>query len=259
MRFINWFGALIPFALLSLSALGQPSPISQGAKGTVNAGQLPPGVVVEKVASRSAGENAGLQEADVIFKWSYANVQGIVGSPFDLAQVELEQGPRGVVKLIGQRGAETRTWMIGAGEWGISARPNFPASLLLAYNKGHHPETTDDPAQAAEIWHDALSAADTYPSSWLSSWILFHAANILVEKKAWSQADSFFDRSLQKAEHASPYIKAQILKPWSRIFIIRSDWANAENLCKRALEESRESGSREPCYSKLYGLARKNA
>src|SRR5437868_13577424 len=66
------------------------------------------GVVIEHVEKGSAGEKAGMTPGDLILAWSRAPVKAKIDSPFDFAEVEIEQGSRGAVNLEGRRGSEQK-------------------------------------------------------------------------------------------------------------------------------------------------------
>src|ERR1700761_9027269 len=104
------FNIIIAFIILSSSLNGQPTSSPADLVSRTNANQIPPGVVVEKIDKGSAGERAGLKESDVIVKWTRDDAYGSIDSPFDVTLVELEQGPRGNVTLIGLRGKDTFSW-----------------------------------------------------------------------------------------------------------------------------------------------------
>jgi CHAT domain-containing protein/tetratricopeptide (TPR) repeat protein len=83
-----------------------------------------PGVVIEEIPKGSALEKAGLQVGDVILSWERlpnppANPEGARGeirSPFDWMWVEIEQAPRGVVVLRGERRGGALEVLLPAGE-----------------------------------------------------------------------------------------------------------------------------------------------
>src|SRR5213595_1095699 len=83
----------VPVLLLTLPALS-PAQTQSSERG----------VVVEQVDKGSEAEKAGLQAGDVILAWSHSELRGNIESPFDLAEVETEQRPRGAVLLEGLRG-----------------------------------------------------------------------------------------------------------------------------------------------------------
>src|SRR5215471_18679532 len=95
--------------------------------------QVRAGVVVEDAAKNSEAEKAGIQQGDILLRWSRGDAKGEIQSPFDLSMIEIEQAPRGNVTLEGFRDAEKRLWTLGPDDWGIRARPNLPQNFLSTY------------------------------------------------------------------------------------------------------------------------------
>src|ERR1035437_4799692 len=94
-----------------------------------------PGVVVVGVTKGSEAEKAGLQAGEVILAWSRSDSHGNIESPFDLNEIEIEQGPRGSVLLEGLRGRDKQTWRMGPNDWGLTLLPAFTAAPLAGYQK----------------------------------------------------------------------------------------------------------------------------
>src|SRR3954451_16373185 len=59
------------------------------------------GVVVELCATGSESEKAGLKKGDRLLMWSRGGAEGELRSPFELAEIEREQRPRGPVTIRG--------------------------------------------------------------------------------------------------------------------------------------------------------------
>src|SRR5580765_320867 len=115
------------------------------------------GVVVEEVAKNSAAEKAGLQKDDVLLAWHRADATGNIESPFDVSNLTIEQGPRGVVSLKGSRGSEESIWILEPAFWGLKTRPNLPQSLLLSYLENRKLTQSGKWTEAAEQWRTAAS------------------------------------------------------------------------------------------------------
>src|SRR5262245_17459396 len=88
------------------------------------------GVVVEAATKNFEGDHDGIHAGNVILAWSCGTERGEIQSPFDLADVEMEQAQRCAVVLEGMRAGERKTWTLGANSWRISVRPVLPQSLL---------------------------------------------------------------------------------------------------------------------------------
>jgi hypothetical protein len=165
--------------LTGLPILAQAS--SAVDTSTSCAAELGDGVVVESVAKNSEGERAGLAEGDIILSWSRGDAKGHISSPFDLADAETEQEPRGRVTLEGSRGEARQSWVVGPDTWGIQARPTLPPALLAIYREGQELAKAEKFGEAAERWRAAAAEGTKFRCVWLSPWVLFHAAENLVE------------------------------------------------------------------------------
>jgi S1-C subfamily serine protease len=98
--------------LFSHPSFGQVPTYPNEAAGSCT--ELKPGVVVESVGKNSEAEKAGLAEGDVILSWNRGELNGEIRSPFDLAEAEIEQGPRSQVGLRGH----AQQPRFGPGRWG---------------------------------------------------------------------------------------------------------------------------------------------
>src|SRR5882762_1221933 len=81
------------------------------------------GVAVELVEQGEAAEVAGLQVGDQIVEWSRGGSGATIESPFDWAEVLIEQAPRGSVTLKGWRRGQQMTWSLGLRRWGLVVEP----------------------------------------------------------------------------------------------------------------------------------------
>ena len=103
-----------------------------------------PGVVVEEVRAGFAAEKAGIEPGDLLLSWQRsasppANPESARGdflSPFDLLAVELEQAPRGQLRVSARRAGELFAADMPPGEWRLSARPRLAKGELQSYLEG---------------------------------------------------------------------------------------------------------------------------
>ncbi len=101
---------------------------SQTAVSAAEELRVLPGVVIEEIPKGSALEKAGLQVGDVIFSWERlpnppVNPEGSSGkidSPFDWMWLEIEQVPRGVVRLSCVRKGRVALANVSEGYWGAT-------------------------------------------------------------------------------------------------------------------------------------------
>jgi CHAT domain-containing protein/Tfp pilus assembly protein PilF len=225
-----------------MSAAGQTTPCAD----------LKPGIVVESIAKKSEGDKAGLAEGDVILAWIQGDREGDIGSPFDLAAAEVERSPRGPVTLQGTRGTTKQVWVLGQERWDVGTRPNLPRDLLALYSEGAKSGNT-----TGAVGQFRTAAANAVPDrcTWLSSWLLLHAAEAMANARQWKESDHLYSAALAQAPAAGPAIKAQILQSWAGTFVQRSDWASAETYYQQAVALQREADSEKLSLAKsLSGL-----
>jgi CHAT domain-containing protein/tetratricopeptide (TPR) repeat protein len=200
-----------------------------------------PGAVVERVTKNLVGDKAGIQEGDVILHWSRGEAKGTVISPFDLSEIEIEQGAQGTLTLEVTRGAETRSCVMERGAWGLITRPNIPEKLLSIYRTGRSLADQGKASDAAEQWREA--ATQSTQSAWLRAWFLFKAAELFSEAKKWKESDENYLASIEQAKETGPTVMATLLQAWAQTFQQRSDWGNAEKYYLQAITESRRRGA----------------
>jgi CHAT domain-containing protein/Tfp pilus assembly protein PilF len=195
-----------------------------------------PGIVVESVAKHSEGDKAGLSEGDLILAWSRAQSRGEIRSPFDLTNVEIEQGPRGQVILEGLRGEVKQSWTMGSSTWGIFIRPNLPEKLLTIYSEAQELAKAKKFDQAEQAWR---KASDQGRCPDLSAWFLFHAASFPADARQWKDADPLYQDSVGRAPQDAPNVRATILRAWANTFRLRNALSSARKYEEQALEQAR--------------------
>lgn len=184
------------------------------------------GAVVESVAAESAADKAGLRNGDLVQAWSRDQSKGKINSPFDLSWIEMEEGPRGAVTLVGSRNNQKHKWALAAGSWGLKTRPNFSGDMLTSYQHNEELATGGRALEAAAGWERAAEARPY--SRWLTCWILFHAAERLEDSRQWDTADRIFQKALRIASVTGPEIVVQLFQARAHGAERRSDWNKAE-------------------------------
>src|SRR5437899_2390493 len=142
-------------------------------------GELKQGLVVEDVAKGSDAEKMGFVAGDVILSWTRGDRHGLMESPFDLLEVEIEELPRGPVRLVGLTGTTGKSWVwptqvawIQEGAWGLTVRPNFTGSLLTGHQAGRVAASAGQNTEATERWQTTAREAENeaFPR-WLAGWV----------------------------------------------------------------------------------------
>jgi CHAT domain-containing protein len=232
-------GSVAVTVVLAVLSLAPP------AEGWVRQSGPTAGVVVEEVAKESPAQKAGIEPGDLILSWSReaappANPQGAFGSiqsPFDLAAVEIEEAPRGVVTLSGRRGASTATWALPPGSSGLTVRPALSEELLALYEDGKKRITTKEIAAGVAAWRGAAEEAKEEGKRWLAAWFLSKVGSALGELLRWSEADAAYGEAVEQVEQGRLWaIAAHLLREWGATFEKRSEWSRAQDCFRRSLE-----------------------
>ncbi len=177
-------------AAVSLSWPAQPSP-------------SPAGVVVERVKAGWPAEAAGIRPGDVLLSWSRAAnppanpspAQGDLLTPFEISQVEIEQSPRGGIRIHGLRGGQRLAFDLPPQGWGIAARPPLPESVVKTYLGGQRQIDTDGTRRGLDLWRDAAAALAGARRSGDAAWLYSRIAEVAARtrdraaaRRAWELA-----------------------------------------------------------------------
>jgi len=222
--------------LATVSAWAQTS-IPENAAGSCFASGVAHGLVVERVDKDSEGLKAGLMEGDVILSWTRGEMNGDMGSPFDLSEIETEQEPRGQVTLVGTRRGREQKWVLGPDDWRIHARPTLPAALLASYTTGQQLAGAGKLSDATNSWRAAADESQKYQCSWLAPWFLFHAADAFGDAGKWGDSGDLYQESLSRAPGIGTQVRLQILKALAGARKNQTDLANAVKFAQQAQAE----------------------
>lgn len=196
------------------------------------------GAIIEEVAPASSAERAGAQPGDRILAWSQPAGAGKrrIATPFDLTTVEVEQAPRGPLRLAGTRGGQRRDWSIAPGVWGITARPVLTGELLTLYEEGREKVRAGDRRGGAARWRIAAVRTRAAGDPVCAAWFLWKAAQALADAHLATEAESAFAAAtglLDRAGEAAA--AAHVLRNWATQLELRSDWRRSAELFARAL------------------------
>lgn len=261
---------------LTLAVVGAP-----GAAGPEGSSPPASGLVVEAVLPGSTADRAGLAAEDVLVSWTRepapANPRpaaGALESSFDLADVLLEQAPRGRVALRGRRGSEDRTWILPGGFPAhladIEAAPVLSGELRSLYDRAREAERSS--TTPAESWHElALAAKAQGARSW-SAWFLVRSARALARAGHRREAYAAYEAALALLDepHRPTAAAAQVLREaaelaqrddeeaWERSLgylqralaldrkLARESLAESSTLTRWAVTETESSGAQDP-------------
>lgn len=158
----------------------------------------PRGIVVEEVATGFAGEKAGIRPGDLLLSWVRAaaapanpvEARGDIGSPFDFADTELEQAPRGVLQLIGMRGGERYSLVVPPGRWAITVRPQFPPLTVGKYQRAKALIADGDTDEGVAVWREMAAHAENAGDWELAAWLFFRVGETLANARRWDEAQA---------------------------------------------------------------------
>jgi len=170
---------------------------------------------VDEVAPGSEIEKAGLQTGDVLSRWERlpsppANpepAQGVLDSPFDWMELEVEQAHRGPVILQGERDGERRTWHVAAGEWNVHfnqerrgrsrARPVLSPQETSLYQQAQARIRRRELAAGIAVWRRLAARVPPRQSDPVRCWLLLRIGEVWGGTGQWRRAQEAF----QEATH----------------------------------------------------------
>lgn len=239
-------------SMLRILSLGLLVILRPGAPAAA-AEREPAGLAVESVKPRSVSARAGLEPGDVLLSWSCAAsppiapelASGSLRTPFDLLPLEIEEAPRRAVTLRGRRGNEERAWTLGAGEWGLAARPDLPRDLAALDLEARARAEAGDLAASWRSWRSAAESARSAGDGRLAGWFLSRLAAALAQAEKWPEADAAYEEALAVLERESAHAAAaHLLRGWGETFERRGDWDAAIERYEKALALDRAAAAK---------------
>lgn len=212
--------------------------------------QPPPahGVVVEQVEPGSSAEKAGLRTGDLIVSWFRRGARGEIDSPLDLAEVSIQQSPRGPLTLEGMSDAEKRAWLVSRettgrpaqvlNPWGLDCRPVLPPDILTTYRHAAELAQTGAWAETAQNLERAANSIRESDSLNVGPWLLSQAGEVWAQAGRSKEAYDAYEEAIRRASDGRS--KTILLLASGDLGRIRNDSSHAEDCYTRALAESRK-------------------
>ena len=204
------------------------------------------GVVVEAVATAAAGETAGVQPGDVLRSWVRAaappanpeEARGEIGSPFDFADIEMEQAPRGDVTLSGTRDGKSFAVRVPLGAWEITVRPQLVAPQLSAYEEGKRLIAAKEIDRGIAAWRELAAQSSNANDPVLAAWLFLRVGDTLGAARNFDEAHAAYRTALEaiKAHRDQPIIPARIWDADAAAFERQNDFRNADAGYRLALQ-----------------------
>ena len=189
-------------SLLAITSIALTVSSSAWAAINLQASAVSRAVIVEDVARGAAGDKAGIQPGDVLRRWLVSSTsretRGEITSPFALSEIELEQGPRGDVVIVGTRaGRPFEATLVGT-DWKITVRPEMDDSVLAAYHEAKKLIDAQDIDRAARVFRDL--AAKTSKNPRLAAWFFVRLAELLAQFGNAQDAQSAYRSAVDVAK-----------------------------------------------------------
>jgi len=252
----------IQLGALLLMAAGLAAPAGARPVPRETAGQ---GLVVEEVAPEGAAARAGIAPGDVLLTWERAaappaNPQpasGLLSSPFDLAEVESEEAPRGTLRLSGLHQGTARVWEIPLGKWDLIASPRLRGRQLREYQLGRKSIAAGKITAGLARWRrlaTTLAAGELERAAWL----LRRLAKVQAQKGAWADARATYETILSDLGSRCPLgVVSQLRAELAVVMREAGELQPAADLLRQALEARRALAAESVTESLLLGsLAR---
>ncbi|MCG8454928.1 MAG: tetratricopeptide repeat protein, partial [Holophagales bacterium] len=205
----------------------------------------PGGIVIERLEEGSAAHVAGLRSGDVLRSWrrspSAATELGPAGgelrTPFDLAEVELEQMPRGAIELAGSRGGDELRVELPPGVWKLSVRPRFAGDALVLYGQMEESLEASEAEEALRVAGELADLLRQGRGGVAASWVYLRLATGATEGRHRETAERAFGAALREAEASGEDLAvSEITHAWAAFHRDRSDFDQAEARFREAME-----------------------
>ena len=217
------------------------------AQEAIDTEQGPMGVVIEEVGEGSTLAEAGLRPGDVVRAWERlpsppANSEadsGEIESIFDWMWIEVEQAPRGTVKLLGEREGVERLFEVAMGKWGGNVRPRLPDRVLAVYTKGQEKVEAGEIEEGVELWSELTQLGGATSDGQLRNWIQLRIGEAYAEARDWEQALEAYRAALEDVE--APAAEVAVWGRIGRAYLRQSEFGQAEASYQSALEIAKAS------------------
>jgi CHAT domain-containing protein/Tfp pilus assembly protein PilF len=189
MRRVWWLG----FLLLGFGCQGHET--TEEARLAAEGSPVAPGVVVEVVPEGTALYKAGIRPGDILLSWKrLANppanpepAEGELLSPFDFHHLRLEQAPRGVVEIVGERDGVGKLWAVESGSWRVAeVQPRWVREYADLFRKGKRLIAERKVEKGVVVWGQLRRLLQRERSNRAKLWVDFE----LIKRSLMEVGDS---------------------------------------------------------------------
>ena len=218
--------------LCGLGLLAYAGSPSRGARGAPNQ----TGPVVERVEPGGAAARAAVRRGDVLLAWKRAASSGELRTPFDLWRVEIEQAPRGVVRLTGLREGRPVSFELSPRSWRMTTRPALPSPLLESYLAGSREIEASRVARGLAAWRDLAARWSKDGRTEDAVWLTVRMADVAARAGRPTEALDAYPAALRLASSADPWTRLNLLDLYGSALLRRSQLDRAAAEYRKALE-----------------------
>jgi CHAT domain-containing protein/Tfp pilus assembly protein PilF len=221
-----------------------------GSERPGSALEIRAGVVIEELAKGSAGEKAGLRAGDVLLAWERAanppanpeKAEGTVESVFDWTWVEVEQGPRAPVRVVGERDGSRFTVELTMLNWGIQVRPRLNEDALRAYAGGRAAISSKELDKGLALWDSLAESAATANEVQIACWVNLQSGNALAATGRLKEALVVYDAARTLAQTTrNILVEAAVWNATAKAFESQDRYKEAEQAYASALRLREET------------------
>jgi CHAT domain-containing protein/tetratricopeptide (TPR) repeat protein len=200
-------------------------------------------VIVDEVARGSAGEQGGVRPGDLLHSWvreaappaNPHDAHGELGSPFDLLDVEMEQAPRGEVRLSGTREGAPFSVVVPPGAWGISVRPYLREPILSVYERGKVLLVAGN-NEGLAAWRELARQLKDHDGE-LAAWLFVKIGDTLAGARRWDDAHTAYAAAMDAAKaRGTPVVLAALWDTEGMTFERQNEFARADAAYREALQ-----------------------
>ncbi|HEV7785903.1 MAG TPA: tetratricopeptide repeat protein, partial [Thermoanaerobaculia bacterium] len=175
-----------------------------------------PGVVVESLGLQGVGARAGLHAGDVLLSGrrpaappaNPREAEGNLGSCSDVAEVEVEEAPRGPVEIRMQRRGKASTVQLAAGAWQLEVRPRVAAGPEIAgcaaYARARRAARESRWAEALPAFTAAGAWARASRRTRFAALVLNEQSSVSLSRDDFAAATADLRESLRQLRTAAP-------------------------------------------------------
>lgn len=198
---------------------------------------IPPGIVIETLGGGSVLTSAGLQPGDNVYGWeSEGQLFNAIMVPSDWFWLEMEQAPRGSLKLLVRREGREQSYVVTEGLWEANIQPLLPAYLLDLYRNAREAEETGDRSRSLNHWVDLRALAQEQSDDELLVWVDLRIAQFYRETSEWESSTERLQQAIQDSQSPLPRLIA--IHALATLQEERGQYEEAESSLRQAFELS---------------------